>query len=104
MDPLPIAPESCSLDDAGLTAQRERYRRLGAGATVIERDRGRIAVRVTRAVPDDLVGELISVERECCPFFELDWDPASRSFSVSVSEPRHQPALDAIAYALALGE
>jgi hypothetical protein len=97
-----MAPESCSLDQPALIAQHERYLQMRANATVIERDRERIAIRVARGVADDLVEELIAVERGCCPFFELDWDPASRSFSVSVSEPRHQPALGAIAYALGL--
>jgi hypothetical protein len=95
-----MAPESCSLDEPGLTAQRERYRQLGTEATVIGRSAMRLVIRVDDAVAGDLVDDLIAVERECCPFFELSWDPASRSFAVSVAEPRHRPALDAIAYAL----
>ncbi len=98
-----MAPESCSLDESGLAAQRERYLRMGAKATVIERNPGRMVLQIDPGVADDLVHELISVERECCPFFELGWDPAGRSFSVSVPEPRYEPALDAIAYALGLG-
>ncbi len=95
-----MAPESCSLDEPGLTAQRKRYRQLGTGATVIGRSAMRLVIGVDDAVAGDLIDELIAVERECCPFFELRWDPASRSFAVSVAESRYRPALDAIAYAL----
>ena len=98
-----MAPASCSLDESGLIAQRERYMQLGAEVVVTERDQGRILLQVAPGVADSLVEELIAVERECCPFFELGWDPRRRSFSVSVSEPRYEPALDAIAYALGLG-
>ena len=46
--------------------------------------------------------ELVEVERRCCPFFAIDWDPERRRFSIGVSDAEHEPALDAIAYALGL--
>ena len=97
-----MAPASCSLERSELIAQRERYRLLGIRATVIERDAMQLVIRVDDAVGGNLVDELIAIERQCCPFFELDWDPASRSFAASVPESRYEPALDAIAYALGI--
>jgi hypothetical protein len=47
-----------------------------------------------------LVDELVAIERECCPFFTLDWEPDRRRLTVSVSQAEHEPALDAIAFAL----
>jgi hypothetical protein len=97
---LPLAP-SCSLDADGLRRQRERYRRIGGGARVLERTARRIAVQVP-ASGAEVVPELIEVESECCPFFGLDWEPAERRFSVSVPSERDEPALEAIAFALGL--
>ena len=100
VDPLPIVPVSCSLEAPGLSAQRERYRVLGEGASMIERDRRRLVIRLSHEVSDTLIEELIAVERGCCPFFELDWNPDRRHLLVAVSSADHEPALDAIAYAL----
>jgi hypothetical protein len=63
-----------------------------------------LAVDLDRKVDLKLVDELLAVERECCPFLELGWRPDSRRLSVSVSQKRHEPALDAIAFALNLPE
>ncbi len=104
MDPLPMAPAACSLDASGFAAQRERYRVLAAASIGVERTSSRVAVRVDQHVPGGLIEELIAVERDCCPFFELTWDPVGRVFTASVSDVQHQPALDAIAYALELQE
>jgi hypothetical protein len=95
---LPLVP-SCDLDADGLSAQRERYREAGEGAVVLERSPRRLVVEVSgrgaSAVP-----ELVDVERRCCPFFAIDWDPERRRFSIGVSETEQEPALDAIASAL----
>jgi hypothetical protein len=101
MDPLPMAP-SCALDAADLRAQCERYRRAGAGARVLERRPLRLLVELDRHVDTELVEETIAIERECCPFYELGWDPDRQRLSISVSQPEHAPALDAIAFALGL--
>jgi hypothetical protein len=96
-----MAP-SCALDETGLRAQYERYRRAGAGARVVQRTHLRIVVDLDRHVDTRLVEETLATERECCPFYELDWDPGRQRLSVSVSQPKHAPALDAIAFALGL--
>jgi hypothetical protein len=96
-----MAP-SCALDEAGLRSQYERYRRAGAGARVVERSSRRLVVALDERVDPRLVDELLAVERECCPFFGLGWEPDVRRLTVSVSHAEHEPALDAIAFALDL--
>jgi hypothetical protein len=99
---LPIAP-SCTLDAPGLSAQRERYRAAGAGATVLERGPQALVIELASGVPTELVDELVAVERECCPFFSIDWRPDARRFSIAVERREYAPALDGIAFALGLG-
>jgi hypothetical protein len=99
MDPLAMAP-SCALDEVGLRRQLERYRQAGAGARVVRRTRRRLVVALDRQVDPELVAETIAIERECCPFFALSWEPDRRRLTVAVSEDEPEPALDAIAFAL----
>lgn len=101
MEPLPMAP-SCALDEDGLRLQLERYRRAGQGARLVEQTRRRFVVELDEHVDCGLVEEAVAVEQECCPFFALDWEPARRWLAVSVSHVEHEPALDAIAFALGL--
>jgi hypothetical protein len=97
---LPLVA-SCELDADGLSAQRERYREAGEGAIVLERSSRRLVVEIS-AQGASAVPELVEVERRCCPFFAIDWNPEPRRFSIGVSEPEHEPALAAIAFALGL--
>jgi hypothetical protein len=97
---LPIA-SSCDLDADGLRLQRDRYRRAGDGATLRERSARLIALDVSPRGAE-IVPELIEVESACCPFFDLSWDPGSNRFSVGVRDREHEPALDAIAFALGI--
>jgi len=101
MDQLPMAP-SCALDEAGLLAQYDRYRRAGERANVLEHTRRRLVIDIDRRVNSRLIGELVAVERECCPFFEILWEPQRRRLMVSVSREEDEPALDAITFALDL--
>jgi hypothetical protein len=104
MEPLPIVAPSCSLDRDELRAQLERYRSVGEGATVIERDRRRLVVRVGATVPEDVVADLVAIEHECCPFFGLEWQPQARRLAISVPSSAHEPALDAISDVLGLSD
>jgi SAM-dependent methyltransferase len=90
---------SCDLDAAGLRDQLERYRRIGKGARLIERSGQHVVVEVA---PEDAghVESAIAVERECCPFFAMTWEPDDRRLKVAVAEAEQAPALDAIASAL----
>jgi len=106
MDQLPtIQPDfapSCELDADGLRAQAERYRRAGEGAELLQRSPRRLLARLREDVDVSDVTEAIAIERDCCPFYEIDWDPGSRRLSFGVARPEHEPALGAIAAALAL--
>ena len=102
MTSLPLAPPSCSLDEAALRSQLERYRVAGRDATILERGPRRLIIAISDQVADGVVDELVAVERECCPFFDLDWQPAQRRLAVSVAGEWHEPALEAIASALGL--
>jgi hypothetical protein len=99
MNAAPIIP-ACSLDQLGAAAQRERYRRVGDHAEVLAVDPRTVVIRAAPDVPAAVVEELVAVERSCCPFFGLDWDPEERRMAVSVSRPEDEPALEAITYAL----
>lgn len=101
MDPLPMAP-SCALDETGLRLQLERYRRAGEGAQLVDRGRRNLVVDLNEHVDNLLVEEAVAIELECCPFLTIDWVPDRRRLSVSVSATEHEPALDAIAFALDL--
>jgi hypothetical protein len=101
MDPLPMAP-SCALDEAGLRLQHERYRQAGVGARVVDRAQRGLVIDLDEHVDRELVDELVAVEKECCPFFALRWDPGTRRLAISVSLEEHEPAIDAIAFALRL--
>jgi hypothetical protein len=94
-----MAP-SCTLDADGLRAQLGRYRTVGRGAVLVEQTPRRLVVEVGRTVDAHLIEELLAVERECCPFFSLDWCPEQRRLAVSVSAAEQEPALDAVASAL----
>lgn len=90
----------CRLDLPGLCAQRDRYRSLGRYVTDVRRTPGRLDVGFRTDVDETLLSEALAVERECCPFFELDYEPASHLLSVRVEDDRQDLALDAIRVAL----
>jgi hypothetical protein len=92
----------CSLGHAELTAQRARYRRVGQGGRLLERSPRALAVELALGTDAAIVEQAIAIERECCPFYKLDWEPRSRRLSISVSRREHEPALGAIALALGL--
>jgi hypothetical protein len=96
-----MAP-SCALDESGLSSQLERYRQAGRNARLIERTPRSLVVHLDEDVDTELVAETIAVERECCPFFALVWEQDRRRLTVLVSQAAHEPALDAIAFALDL--
>lgn len=96
-----MAP-SCALDESGLRVQLERYRQAGRDAVVIERTPRRLVAELDEHVDPELITQTIAVERECCPFFALTWEPDRRRLTVSVSQAEHEPALNAVAFALDL--
>ncbi len=97
-----MAP-SCALDEIAMRSQLERYRRAGRHARLVHRGHRRIVVDLDEHVDREVIEQAIAVERECCPFFAIEWEPGRRRLTVSVSQPEHAPALEAIAYALDIG-
>jgi hypothetical protein len=102
VDPLPMAP-SCALDEVAMRSQLERYRQAGRHARLVHRGRRRIVIDLDEHVDREVIEQAIAVERECCPFFAIEWEPGRRRLTVSVAQPEHAPALEAIAYALGIG-
>jgi hypothetical protein len=98
---LPIAG-ACSLDENGIRRQLERYRTAGLGASLLERTPRRLTVKLDPHADGQVVEELIATERECCPFFDLVWEPDQRCLTFGVSDVEHEPALEAISLALAI--
>jgi hypothetical protein len=74
----------------------------GAGAEVVVHDARKIAIRVGADADPALVEELIAVERSCCPFYDLAYEPDERLLTIAVTTGEHEPALGAIAFALGL--
>jgi hypothetical protein len=96
----PLAIAQCRLDSAGLRTQADRYRRLGTTATRIERREGFLSATFGPALDERLLHETISIEGECCAFFDLDYQPADRRLSIGVAQSDQEPALDALHFAL----
>ena len=93
-------PTACSLDADELVAQLERYRVIGRLAAAVEHEPSRVVVRFAGVPPSALIERTLEVERGCCPFFEIDYDPANQRLAISVDHPDRRPGLDAIAHAL----
>ena len=91
---------ACSLDADELTEQLERYRAIGRLATAVEHDPGRVVVRFADDPPSTLIERTLEVERGCCPFLEIDYDPAAQRLAITVDQPGPSPTLEAIADAL----
>jgi hypothetical protein len=100
MQLLPMIQSSCSLDEAALSEQLERYRELGSGARDVKLGARQVNVEIGQRTTDDDVEKVIATERSCCPFFELDYDTAARRLTISVDAADREPALAALAEAL----
>jgi len=102
-DRLPVLPASCTLDADGARAQGERYARLAASATRIDRREDLIVIGLRGDRDARLIEELIATENECCPFYRFDFRPDLGQLIIGVDSPAQRPALDAIADALGAG-
>jgi hypothetical protein len=92
--------QPCTLGERELAAQLAAYRELGTDARLIERTPERLAVELGTDVDARRVERVIAIERECCPFFRIAWEPGSHRLSISVAHTEHRPALAAIAAAI----
>jgi hypothetical protein len=97
MKDLPLA---CSLDETGMAAQRARYAVVARHLVSLAHGDRALKARLDETLDGAVLRELIDVERECCPFFEIGYDATERVLSVSVSTEEHAPALQAIAHSL----
>jgi len=93
-DDLPLA--ECRLDLPGLHAQRERYRQLAGSVQRLERQAGRLLVEFGDDLDSALLDRTLAVERECCPFFRIDFVPGERRLIAGVEHSHQEPALDAL--------
>jgi hypothetical protein len=91
-----MAPAGCTLDDGGLADQLHRYRRLGETAVSIQDDDARLVITFAANGDVDLLRETIAIERSCCSFFALDYDPSARRLSIGVDDPARGDALRAL--------
>jgi len=95
-----IAAPVCRLDQAGLCDQLDRYRQISRHVETVERDPGRIVVRFARDVPRDRLDTALAVERGCCAFLGIDYDPSERRLTLTVEDAAQDPVLGALADAL----
>ena len=97
MKELPLA---CSLDETEMAAQRARYAVVARHVESLASGERSLKARLDESLDGAVLRELIDVERECCPFFEIGYDATDHVLSVSVSTDEHAPALQAIAHSL----
>ncbi|MGH2956074.1 MAG: hypothetical protein ACRDL6_03675 [Solirubrobacterales bacterium] len=96
---LPLI-EACELSPEGARAQGDRYSELSRWTAAIERRPRLLDVRFSREVDRELLEEAIAVERSCCSFLAIDFNPDALALSIGVAEERLAPALDALEWAL----
>ena len=91
---------ACTLDAAQRAEQLERYRALGRHAGEVEHEAGRLVVRFLHDPPTSLLERTLEVERSCCPFFDIEYEPLGRRLLIGGEDPARDRDLDAIARAL----
>jgi hypothetical protein len=95
-----LNPSACRLDRTGRREQADRYRRLSASVTAMQRRDDALDVSFAAAVDLSLLRDAVDVERSCCPFFDLRLDDLARTLRISVAGADDRPALDALAAAM----
>jgi hypothetical protein len=88
---------TCTLDQAGLARQRQRYRRLARSVVDVSRQGEVLSVRLAPSFDRRMLDELVAVEGMCCPFLRFGFDEAVRRLEVSVKSSEFAPTLDALA-------
>jgi hypothetical protein len=93
-------PLACSLDGEQASARGERWRRLGERG-LLARDRVGDGVRMRFARSDaviDELGELVALERECCPFLEIRLRSEQQEIVLEIrGDEAAQPVIDLFA-------
>jgi hypothetical protein len=94
--PLKLAIPECRLPETAVGPQLARYRTLAEHVIDIHRDIGEVRVQFDKTVPEGLLAQTLVVERECCTFVGLDYQPPTRSLTITVANVAHDPRLDAL--------
>jgi hypothetical protein len=102
MAEIPQVPSPCTGDAALIKSQVARYRAAGEGAEVLARTPRILALRLSADANLDSVAQAVAVERECCPFYEIQFDREARELTFAVSQSDQEPALEGIADAFGL--
>jgi len=90
----------CGATPAELVEQRDRLARLAPQVLGVQRARSVATVLLAEGFDRTVLDEMLETERRCCPFFRFDFDESARRLTMSVSEPEHEAALEAVASAL----
>ena len=91
---------ACRLDKAGLRDQLDRYRQLSGRVEAVEREPGCVVVRFAPDLERDRLDAALAVERVCCPFIGIDYDPSERCLTLRVDDVFQDASLDDLADAL----
>ena len=89
----------CNLDQRELRDQRARYARNAPHRTRLDREPDALVVEFDEHYDLGALHAALAVERECCPFFQIDFDTARRRLRITVADAEQVPALDALARA-----
>ena len=97
---LPMAISGCALNPADAAEQASRYARLAASATIVDRQERTLEITFSSAVDEDLLAATIAIERSCCGFLTIEYDPSIRRLSLRAGDANGTYALTAIRSAL----
>jgi hypothetical protein len=87
----------CQLSDEELGPQLRRYRQLAEHVADVQRNTGEVRVLFNASVPVALLAHTLEVERECCSFVALAYDPEARLLTIEVENISEDPRLDSLA-------
>jgi hypothetical protein len=96
---LEMAPgPHCSLTTEEVRHQGLRYAVLAGDVRAAELGANSLRVAFSEDVDRALLEEALAIERRCCPFLEIGYEPSERGsrIEISISDPAHGPILAAI--------
>jgi hypothetical protein len=93
---LKLAIPECRLTETAAGSQIARYRQLAEHVVEVERDIGELRVRFDETVPEGLLAGTLGVERECCSFLGLHYQPQTRSLMITVANLARDARLDTL--------
>jgi hypothetical protein len=90
-----VAPDGCTLSSQALSEQLGRAARLAPAVVDVSRSPAGLRVDFGPEVDDALVDELITTERTCCSFLDLDYE--GHVLQIESSDPRGPEVMDRLA-------